>query len=64
MGVLKKFFQSLWGVTDPGLELTPPIDCEACRIARSAGKDACAIHRTHHDRNHPSGHDPNGIGPI
>jgi hypothetical protein len=57
MGVLKKLFQSLWGVSYPDTDMTPGIDCEACRIARSAGKDACAVHRTHHDPNHPMGGD-------
>jgi hypothetical protein len=58
MGVMKKWFRLLWGVSYPETSLEPAIDCEACRIARTAGKDACATHRTHHDHNHPKGAEP------
>lgn len=61
MGIMKKILGSLWGVTEPDDHLTPPIDCEPCRIARSAGKDACNDHRTHHDRAHPMGGRPEEI---
>ena len=64
MGVLKRLFRSLWGVTYPGVDLTPAIDCEACRIARTAGKDACNVHRTHHDPHHPSGGETSRFDPY
>ena len=58
MSMVKKLLQSLWGVNEPDVDLTPAIDCEPCRVARLAGKDACVDHRTHHDATHPKGARP------
>jgi hypothetical protein len=52
MGFLpKKWLRALWGVNQPTMQFDPPIDCERCRIARQAGKDACPEHH-HHARPH------------
>jgi hypothetical protein len=56
--MLKSFFRSMWGVNEPPEDLTPAIQCEPCRVARTAGKDACPEHHTHHDRAHPNGRAP------
>ena len=48
MGLVKTLLRTLWGVNEPSLEITPPIECGACAAARAAGKDACLEHHTHH----------------
>jgi len=52
MAFMKKLLNALYGVKEPTTEMAPPIDCEDCRDARAAGKDACAFH--HHQ--HPHAH--------
>ncbi len=60
MGLVKKLFRTLWGVNEPSLEITPPIECDACAAARAAGKDACAEHHTHH-AHHVHSHENVGV---
>lgn len=48
MGIVKNLFRSLWGVSEPESQFSPPIECEACTTARAAGRDACPEHHTHH----------------
>jgi hypothetical protein len=54
----KKWLRALWGVEQPSTKIAEPIDCDACRIARRAGGDACDEH-AHHVRPHTYdvGHD-------
>jgi hypothetical protein len=53
MGFLsKKWLRKLWGVNEPGTAVMAPIDCEACRTARAAGRDACAEHGVKHASPH------------
>jgi hypothetical protein len=62
MGFLpKKWLSKLWGVTEPPRLLDKPIDCDACRIARANGGDACWEHHVHHRRPHlyRAGHEIN-----
>ena len=62
MGFLpKKWLAKLWGVNDPGRKFAKPIDCDACRIARANGSDACWEHHVHHPRPHlyRAGHEVN-----
>lgn len=48
----RKWLRSLWGVTETSTEIAPPIDCDDCRTARAAGRDACAVHGEKHARPH------------
>jgi hypothetical protein len=53
MGFLpKKWLRSLWGVSQPTTQMMDPIDCDDCRNARSAGRDACEVHGVKHARPH------------
>lgn len=53
MGFLKKnWLRKLWGVSEPTTQIAAPIDCDACREARSRGLDACETHHAAHVRPH------------
>ncbi len=58
MGIFKNFMRSLWGGPPAEETITPPIECDACKLARAQGKDACPDHHTHHDHAHPRGAPP------
>ena len=67
MGFLpKKWLRSLWGVRDETTTLAAPIDCDDCRSARAAGRDACAIHGVKHPRAHTydMGHEVSWGSPL
>jgi hypothetical protein len=53
MGFLpKKWLRKLWGVEQTPTTFAPPIECDDCRAARSAGRDACAVHGVKHPSPH------------
>jgi hypothetical protein len=53
MGFLpKKWLRKLWGVDETPATFAPPIDCDDCRAARAAGRDACAVHGVKHPAPH------------
>ncbi len=53
MGFLpRKWLRALWGVNDVSSRVASPIDCDDCRAARAAGRDACEVHREKHPRPH------------
>jgi len=53
MGFLpKKWLRSLWGVSETPTTFAAPIDCDDCRAARAAGRDACAVHGVKHPAPH------------
>jgi hypothetical protein len=56
MGVMNSIMRAIWGVQEPPAEITAPIDCEECRVARIAGKDACPEHH-HHAFSRRHGHE-------
>lgn len=55
MGLMRRLLHVIWGVSDPPVDLTPPIECDACVDARRAGRDACFEHHSHHTHSHPIG---------
>jgi hypothetical protein len=52
MGLMKKLMHTVWGIESGRTSLIPPIDCDACHVARQAGKDACPEHHHRHARPH------------
>jgi hypothetical protein len=52
MAIFKKLINALYGVKETPTEMAPPLDCDDCRLARAAGKDACLAHHHQHPRAH------------